>query len=159
MKKLFYIFTMVAIVATIVVSQTSCDNNSDDFVISDFSGTWKLQSQSGWGNSYSAVTYLKLMSNGTYVECDYSTTKGYYSLQNGEYWVDNKTRTLYVRAKSQQSTNPYLLGTEGTTFGMEIIEITKDKMTLRLLGQTSSYVRVSDSEFDQMLAEVTGNLH
>ena len=156
MKKYLYNIMMVAIVATIAISLTSCDKDSDSDM-SGFAGAWKVQSSSGYGETKQydeeEWTYVKFMSNGTYVEVDHEDD-GDCSVQTGEYWVDSKTRTINVRSQSYKTTELYNIPLTGTTVGMEIVEKTDNKMTLRTLGVTATYVRVSDSEFEQKYATV-----
>lgn len=156
MKKYLYNIAMVVIIATIAISLTSCDKDSD-LEMSDLEGAWKLQSSSGYGETKQydeeRWTYVKLMSNGTFVEVDHKYD-GDCSVQTGECWVDSKTRTLNVRQQSYKTTDPYSIPLTGTTVGMEIVEKTDNKMTLRTLGVTATYVRVSNSEFEQKYATV-----
>lgn len=158
MKKYLYNIVMVVIVATIAISLTSCDKDSD-LEMSDLEGAWKLQSSSGYGETKQydeeRWTYVKFMSNRTYVEVDHKGD-GDCSVQTGECWVDSKTRTLNVRQQSYKTTDPYSIPLTGTTVGMEIVEKTDNKMTLRTLGSeaTDTYVRVSNSEFEQKYATV-----
>lgn len=156
MKKYLYNIVMVAIVATIAISLTSCDKDSD-LEMSGFEGAWKLQSSSGYGETKQydeeRWTYVKFMSNGTYVEVDHEDD-GDCSVQTGECWVDSKTRTINVRSQSYKTTELYNIPLTGTTVGMEIVEKTDNKMTLRTLGVTATYVRVSNSEFEQKYATV-----
>lgn len=156
MKKYLYNIVMVAIVATIAISLTSCDKDSD-LEMSDLEGAWKLQSSSGYGETKQydeeRWTYVKFMSNGTYVEVDHEDD-GDCSVQTGECWVDSKTRTINVRSQSYKTTKLYSIPLTGTTVGMEIVEKTDNKMTLRTLGVTATYVRVSNSEFEQKYATV-----
>lgn len=156
MKKYLYNIAMVVIIATIAISLTSCDKDSD-LEMSDLEGAWKLQSSSGYGETKQydeeEWIYVKFMSNGTYVEVDHKGD-GDCSVQTGECWVDSKTRTLNVRQQSYKTTDPYSIPLTGTTVGMEIVEKTDNKMTLRTLGVTATYVRVSNSEFEQKYATV-----
>lgn len=156
MKKYLYNIAMVVIVATIAISLTSCDKDSD-LEMSDLEGAWKLQSSSGYGETKQydeeEWTYVKIMSNGTYVEVDHEDD-GDCSVQTGECWVDSKTRTINVRLQSYKTTELYNIPLTGTTVGMEIVEKTDNKMTLRTLGVTATYVRVSNSEFEQKYATV-----
>lgn len=156
MKKYLYNIAMVVIVATIAISLTSCDKDSD-LEMSDLEGAWKLQSSSGYGETKQydeeKWTYVKFMSNGTYVEVDHEDD-GDCSVQTGECWVDSKTRTINVRLQSYKTTKQYSIPLTGTTVGMEIVEKTDNKMTLRTLGVTATYVRVSNSEFEQKYATV-----
>ena len=156
MKKYLYNIVMVAIVATIAISLTSCDKDSDSDM-SGFAGAWKLQSSSGYGETKQydeeRWTYVKFMSNGTYVEVDHEDD-GDCSVQTGECWVDSKTRTINVRSQSYKTTKQYSIPLTGTTIGSEIVEKTDNKMTLRTLGVTATYVRVSNSEFEQKYATV-----
>ena len=149
MKKYLYNIVMVVIVATIAISLTSCDKDSDSDM-SGFAEAWKLQSSSGYEEDW---VYVKFMSNRTYVEVDHKGD-GDCSVQTGECWVDSKTRTLNVRQQSYKTTDPYSIPLTGTTVGMEIVEKTDNKMTLRTLGVTATYVRVSNSEFEQKYATV-----
>jgi|GEM_PF-4252627 len=156
MKKYLYNIVMVVIVAIIAISLTSCDKDSDSDM-SGFAGAWKLQSSSGYGETKQydeeRWTYVKFMSNGTYVEVDHEDD-GDCSVQTGECWVDSKTRTINVRSQSYKTTELYNIPLTGTTVGMEIVEKTDNKMTLRTLGVTATYVRVSNSEFEQKYATV-----
>ena len=157
MKKYLFKIAMVVIVATIAISLTSCDKDSDGLEMSSFEGVWKTQSSSGYGitiqNDEEEWTYVKFMSNGTYVEVDHEDD-GDCSVQTGECWVDSKTRTINVRPQSYKTTKRYSISLTGTTIGMEIVEKTNDQMTLRVLGQTTTYVRGSNSEFEQKYATV-----
>lgn len=156
MKKYLYNIMMVAIVATIAISLTSCDKDSD-LEMSDIEGAWKLQSSSGYGETKQydeeRWTYVKFMSNGTYVEVDHEDD-GDCSVQTGECWVDSKTRTINVRSQSYKTTKQYSIPLTGTTIGSEIVEKTDNKMMLRTLGVTATYIRVSNSEFEQKYATV-----
>ena len=152
MKKYLYNIAMVVIVATIAISLTSCDKDSDSDM-SGFAEAWKLQSSSGYEEDW---VYVKFMSNGTFVAVDHGYG-GYCSVLTGECWVDSKTRTINLRPQSYKTTEPpYSIPLTGPTVGMEIVEKTDNKMTLRTLGSeaTDTYVRVSNSEFEQKYATV-----
>ena len=155
MKKYLYNIAMVVIVATIAISLTSCDKDSD-LEMSDLEGAWKLQSSSGYGmtiqNDEENWEYWKFTSNGTILDVQHKN--GNYTIQTLEYWVDSKTRTLSARQKSYKTTKTYSIPLTGTTIGYEIVEKTDNKMTLRTLGVTATYVRVSNSEFEQKYATV-----
>ena len=155
MKKYLYNIAMVVIVATIAISLTSCDKDSD-LEMSDLEGAWKLQSSSGYGmtiqNDEENWDYWKFTSNGTILDVQHKN--GNYTIQTLEYWVDSKTRTLSARQKSYKTTKTYSIPLTGTTIGYEIVEKTDNKMTLRTLGVTATYVRVSNSEFEQKYATV-----
>lgn len=155
MKKYLYNIAMVVIVATIAISLTSCETDSD-LEMSDLEGAWKLQSSSGYGmtiqNDEENWEYWKFTSNGTILDVQHKN--GNYTIQTLEYWVDSKTRTLSARQKSVQTTKTYSIPLTGTTIGYEIVEKTDNKMTLRALGATATCVRVSNSEFEQKYATV-----
>ena len=155
-KKYLYNIVALFLATTIAISLTSCDKDSD-LEMSGFAGAWKLQSSSGYGETKQydeeRWTYVKIMSNGTYVEVDHEDD-GDCSVQTGECWVDSKTRTINVRLQSYKTTKQYSIPLTGTTVGMEIVEKTDNKMTLRTLGVTATYVRVSNSEFEQKYATV-----
>ena len=155
MKKYLYNIAMVAIVATIAISLTSCDKDSD-LEMSDLEGAWKLQSSSGYGmtiqNDEENWEYWKFTSNGTILDVKHKN--GDYTIQTLEYWVDSKTRTLSVRQQSYKTTDPYSIPLTGTTIGYEIVEKTDNNMTLRALGATATSVRVSNSEFEQKYTTV-----
>ena len=140
---------------TIAISLTSCDKDSD-LEMSDLEGAWKLQSSSGYGmtiqNDEENWEYWKFTSNGTILDVQHKN--GNYTIQTLECWVDSKTRTINVRLQSYKTTKQYSIPLTGTTVGMEIVEKTDNKMTLRTLGVTATYVRVSNSEFEQKYATV-----
>ena len=148
-KKYLYNIVALFLATTIAISLTSCDKDSDSDM-SGFAEAWKLQISSGYEEDWA---YVKFMSNGTFVEVDHKYD-GDCSVQTGECWVDSKTRTLNVRQQSYKTTDPYSIPLTGTTVGMEIVEKTDNKMTLRTLGVTATYVRVSNSEFEQKYATV-----
>ena len=154
-KKYLYNIVALFLATTIAISLTSCDKDSDSDM-SGFAGAWKVQSQSGYGmtieNDEENWDYSMFTSNGTILDVQHKN--GNYTIQTLEYWVDSKTRTLSVRPKSVQTTETYSTQLTGTTIGYEIVEKTDNKMTLRALGATVTFVRVSNSEFEQKYATV-----
>lgn len=155
-KKYLYNIVALFLATTIAISLTSCDKDSDSDM-SGFAGAWKVQSQSGYGETKQydeeRWAYVKFTSNGTYVGVEHEDDGDCY-VRTGECWVDSKTRTINVRLQSYKTTNQYSIPLTGTTIGYEIVEKTDNKMTLRTLGQTTTCVRVSDSEFEQKYATV-----
>ena len=143
----FMAFAMVAVFSLAFVSCGDDDEDEDEpsSSISDFVGTWSVQSVEGWGNDLddSYYEYMQLKADGSYINVqeDEDEVKGYI-VYYGKWSVSNNKLNLKVSTPSEW---------KGTSLTYEIIKKEKNKMTLSMIGFTAYLVKVSDNTIEKYL--------
>ena len=133
----FMTFVMMAVFSLTFVSCGDDDEELDP--ASEYVGTWSLS------DSESAVygfEYIQLKSDGSYIDVqeDEETEKGY-AVYYGEWSVSGDKLIL-------KPTSDILAG---ITLTYDIVKKEKNKLTVSMLGFTTTFVKVNDSVIEKYL--------
>lgn len=157
MKKTFYLLLATMLLAVTGMTLTACGDDNDEPSGGDIVGTWEsdtpwLSSPGGlYENFYESIkTYTKFNQNNTYVSVsDMILTDEWAELTGEDKHQIEIDRGTYTISGNNLTTQSYDDETE--TSLPCIYSIKGNKMTVKTLGMTFTFTRVSDSLIDQYL--------
>lgn len=145
MKKFLYFaaFAMMIVLSSVIVS-CGDDEVPEEAYGTTIVGTWFTDDQVGIPGNGDYYEYIQFRANGTYthVKSDVDEPEGYF-VQTGKWYVSDGSIALSHDFGIEDVDDIYI--------SYEIVKVTKDKLTLKVMGITFHLSKVSDSVIDSFL--------
>ena len=139
MKKLYSTIMLLAMMVA-ALGFTACGDDDEDDGGSGYSsflvGTWQVEDEDSYADE---VEYVQFKSNGTYINVQYDEDGLY--ITKGTWKVSDNELTM------KETDGEW----KGTSFTYTILSKGQSKLTLSMLGITSTLTKVSDSVIERYL--------